>query len=43
VVIEDEKTARQLLRLMDVLDDMDDVSATHANFDIAEPLMRALA
>jgi len=43
VMIEDEKTARQLLRLMDILDDMDDVSATHANFDIAESLMQALA
>jgi YebC/PmpR family DNA-binding regulatory protein len=43
IMIEDEKTARQLLRLMDILDDMDDVTATHANFDITEELMRALA
>jgi YebC/PmpR family DNA-binding regulatory protein len=43
ILVEDEKTARQLLRLMDALDDMDDVSATHANFDISEALMRALA
>jgi YebC/PmpR family DNA-binding regulatory protein len=32
----DEKTARQILRVIDVLDDHDDVQAVHHNADIAE-------
>ncbi len=43
LLVEDEKTARQLLKLMDALEDMDDVTATHSNFDISEELMKALA
>ncbi|HSX41476.1 MAG TPA: YebC/PmpR family DNA-binding transcriptional regulator [Candidatus Saccharimonadales bacterium] len=43
VIISDQKAAQQLLRLMDALDDMDDVTATHANFDIADEIMQALA
>jgi YebC/PmpR family DNA-binding regulatory protein len=43
VPIADEKIAGQLLRLMDALDELDDVTATHANFDIDESLMKALA
>lgn len=42
IMIEDAKTAQQLLRLMDVLDDMDDVTATHANFDLSEELAESL-
>lgn len=42
VMISDQKAAQQLLRLMDALDDMDDVTATHSNFDIAEEIMKAL-
>lgn len=42
IMIEDEKTAQQLLKLMDVLDDMDDVTATHANFDLSDRLAERL-
>ena len=38
IVIDDQKVAQQLLRLMDVLDEMDDVTATHANFDFSDEL-----
>ncbi len=43
VVIEDEKAAAQLLRLMDTLEEMDDVSATHANFDFSDDLAESLS
>lgn len=43
IKVEDEKVASQLMRLLDVLDDMDDVTATHANFDIDETLLERLA
>lgn len=36
VTIEDAETARKIFRLMDVLDELDDVVATHSNFDISE-------
>ena len=36
VTIEDAETARKVFRVMDALDDLDDVAATHSNFDIAE-------
>ena len=39
VEVTDEKTAGKILRLMDALDDCDDVSNTHVNFDIPEELM----
>ena len=40
----DEGEARTLLRLIDALDDHDDVDAVHANFDMSdEVLERALA
>ena len=42
VMIEDEKTAKQILKLMDILDEMDDVSATHANFDFHDSLAEKL-
>lgn len=34
--ISDPNTARKVMNLMDALEDLDDVSATHTNFDIAE-------
>jgi YebC/PmpR family DNA-binding regulatory protein len=44
VEIGDESEARALMRLMEALDDHDDVDAVHANFDIpAELLERAAA
>ncbi len=42
VLIEDEKTAQQLLRLMDTLEEMDDVTTTHANFDFSDKLSESL-
>lgn len=36
VEISDEATAGKVMRLMDALDELDDVSATHTNFDIPE-------
>ena len=36
VQISDPETARKIIRLMDALEDLDDVSATHTNFDIAD-------
>ncbi|HEX7259935.1 MAG TPA: YebC/PmpR family DNA-binding transcriptional regulator [Candidatus Saccharimonadia bacterium] len=43
VVIDDEKVAGQLLRLMDALEDMDDVTTTHANFDFSDALAASLS
>ena len=39
VEVEAETEARALVRLMEALDDHDDVEAVHANFDIAESLL----
>lgn len=39
VEISDEATAGKILRLMDALDSLDDVTATHTNFDIPENLL----
>ena len=40
----DEETAARLLRLIDNLEDNDDVDAVHANFDVdAEVLERLMA
>jgi len=36
VEISDPETARKVIRLMDALDDLDDVTNTYTNFDIAE-------
>ncbi len=43
VAIEDESTARKLVRLMDALEDNDDVQAVYANFDIPEGILEAVA
>jgi YebC/PmpR family DNA-binding regulatory protein len=37
--IEDKATAGKILRLMEALEDLDDVSSTHVNFDIPEELL----
>jgi YebC/PmpR family DNA-binding regulatory protein len=42
VEIIDSDTARKIMRLMDSLDDLDDVTSTHANFDISASLMDQL-
>jgi YebC/PmpR family DNA-binding regulatory protein len=42
VAITDEATARKLMRLMDAFDELDDVTNTYSNFDIAPELMDQL-
>jgi YebC/PmpR family DNA-binding regulatory protein len=39
----DESTARSVLRLIDALEDLDDVQAVYANFDISDEVMAAVA
>lgn len=43
VRIEDSKEASQILRLLDALDDNDDVQQAYANFDIPDELMQEVA
>lgn len=40
IEVTDEATAGKIMRLMDALDDCDDVTATHVNFDIPEELLK---
>jgi len=42
VGIEDTKTAQQILRLMDALEDSDDVQNVYANFDIPDQILESL-
>lgn len=42
VEVTDPATAGKIMRVMDVLDNLDDVSATHTNFDIPEELLATL-
>ena len=39
VEVNDRETAGKIMRMMDALDDLDDVTTTHVNFDIPEELM----
>jgi len=43
ISVTDVDVAKKLMRLMDALDELDDVTSTHANFDIAPELMDQLA
>jgi YebC/PmpR family DNA-binding regulatory protein len=43
IEVTDADTAKKLMRLMDALDELDDVTATHSNFDISPDLMEQLA
>jgi YebC/PmpR family DNA-binding regulatory protein len=43
VIVEEEATAGKILRLMDALDAVDDVTNTHVNFDIPEALLTQLS
>jgi YebC/PmpR family DNA-binding regulatory protein len=43
VAIEDESTAKKIVRLMDALEENDDVQDVHANFDIPERVLEAVA
>lgn len=42
VEVTDEETASKLLKMMDALDDNDDVQHVHANFDIPDAIMEKL-
>ncbi len=42
VEVTDKDTAGKIMRLMDALDEVDDVTNTHVNFDIAEDVVAAL-
>ncbi len=39
IEVTDKETAGKIMRMMDALDDIDDVTATHVNFDIPEELL----
>lgn len=43
VEVAEEKTARQLMRLLDTLEDNDDVQHVHANFDIPDEIMEKIS
>jgi YebC/PmpR family DNA-binding regulatory protein len=43
VQVEDDTTAKKLLRLMDALEEIDDVQGVYANFDIPEQVLEAVA
>jgi YebC/PmpR family DNA-binding regulatory protein len=43
VAVEDEAKARQVMRLIDALEDNDDVQDVYANFDISERVLEAVA
>jgi YebC/PmpR family DNA-binding regulatory protein len=43
VSIDDEATARKVVRLMDALEENDDVQAVYSNFDIPERVLEAVA
>ena len=43
VQITDESTARQVLRLLDALEDCDDVQNVYSNFDIPDTILEAVA
>jgi transcriptional/translational regulatory protein YebC/TACO1 len=43
IEITDEKVASQIIRLMNALEDLDDVSDVVSNFDINEELLAALS
>jgi transcriptional/translational regulatory protein YebC/TACO1 len=39
VTVADESEAKRVLRLIEAMDDHDDVQAVHANYDISEEVM----
>ena len=43
VSVEDESSAKKLVRLMDALEDNDDIQAVYANFDIPEGVLERVA
>jgi transcriptional/translational regulatory protein YebC/TACO1 len=43
VAVDDESKARQVMRLVDALEENDDVQDVYANFDIPEQVLEAVA
>jgi transcriptional/translational regulatory protein YebC/TACO1 len=43
VAVEDESSAKSVMRLIDTLEDNDDVQDVYANFDIPEQVLEAVA
>jgi transcriptional/translational regulatory protein YebC/TACO1 len=43
VAVEDEAGAKRVMRLIDMLEDHDDVQDVYANFDIPEQVLEAVA
>jgi transcriptional/translational regulatory protein YebC/TACO1 len=43
VAVDDEAKAKQVMRLIDTLEDNDDVQEVFANFDIPEQVLEAVA
>ena len=43
VELDDETRARKVLRLIDALEDQDDVQDVYANFDISDEVLEAVA
>jgi transcriptional/translational regulatory protein YebC/TACO1 len=43
VAVEDEAAAKRVLRLMETLEENDDVQDVYANFDIPERVLEAVA
>ena len=43
IAVTDEETARKLMKLIDTLEELDDVTGTYANYDIAPELLESLA
>jgi transcriptional/translational regulatory protein YebC/TACO1 len=43
VAVDDETKARQVMRLVDALEENDDVQDVYANFDIPEQVLEAVA
>jgi transcriptional/translational regulatory protein YebC/TACO1 len=41
--VEDESTAKKVLKLIDTLEENDDVQDVYANFDIPERVLEAVA
>ena len=39
----EEKPAEQMLKLMEILDEHDDIQRVHANFDISDDIMEKVA
>ena len=43
IALDDAEAAKQVLRLIDALEDHDDVQAVYANFDVSEEILASVA